>query len=677
LGREAASASLLIHDHRPLGQLSLSHYPLSFPPAWLHNSSKPPRPRRQEVFAIQGVCTSPENALACSARILFRYKSSRTPPGARTGRCLMPETAQRLLGQLADGRFSLRKLLGVSPKSAVFLTSVEPARAGDSSPDAAIKLVPEDPANSALQLERWSAAAALSHPGLLRILHFGRCQIDGSPCLYIVTELADEDLGQLLPTRALSADETRGMLAPVLAALDFLHESGFVHAGLKPSNVHAIGDNVKLSTDRLVSSGESSSSWPLAAPYAAPESVLFPVSDMWSLGVTLCETLTRSLPERASSGQFALPDLPGPFSKIVRAALVEDATLRITLDQTRSLLDPSFVPKRKAVPAATPAAAAVDKPSPVSVAAARPDSPEELIAAVQPAIAQVARSQAAAASASAGRAQRQPLPQIDPLAVPLSPVSPNTATPPARTRIPVSSLPQVNATIAGPRRIPMPPRSSGSNTMILVGVAAAVLLAILFIPRYFLRSSKPSAPSPASSSTTSTAAKNTEAAKTPPPALSALSPSASTNPPAAAKSPVGTPLSVSPDKTAAPGKESASRSAATTPATVSATQPTSSKVNAAAATVLRKVLPVVSEKARATINGTVRINVRVQLNPDGTVSSAELANPAGSQFFADLALKAAQQWQFGPPASDDTAPVPSSAVIRFDFTQITTSAYLP
>jgi len=93
--------------------------------------------------------------------------------------------------------------------------------------------------------------------------------------------------------------------------------------------------------------------------------------------------------------------------------------------------------------------------------------------------------------------------------------------------------------------------------------------------------------------------------------------------------------------------------------------------------VLRKILPVVSEKARSTINGTVRINVRVQLNPDGTVSSAELANPAGSQFFADLALKAAQQWQFGPPSSDDTLPVPPSAVVRFDFTQISTSAYLP
>jgi len=80
----------------------------------------------------------------------------------------------------------------------------------------------------------------------------------------------------------------------------------------------------------------------------------------------------------------------------------------------------------------------------------------------------------------------------------------------------------------------------------------------------------------------------------------------------------------------------------------------------------------------------------VQLNPDGTVASAELANPAASQFFSALALKAAQQWQFGPPASSssatasstnpgasDSSAVPTSALIRFDFTQISTSAYLP
>ena len=49
----------------------------------------------------------------------------------------MSATAQHLLGQLADGRFALRKLLGVSPNSAVFLTSVESTRPGDSASDAA------------------------------------------------------------------------------------------------------------------------------------------------------------------------------------------------------------------------------------------------------------------------------------------------------------------------------------------------------------------------------------------------------------------------------------------------------------------------------------------------------------------------------------------------------------
>src|SRR2546423_1092625 len=92
-------------------------------------------------------------------------------------------------------------------------------------------------------------------------------------------------LGQLadgrFPLRPLTRDEPAGMLAAVLPTLDFLHETGFVHAGLKPSNIHATGDNVKLSADRIVPAGESVSVLPLAAPFAAPESVLFPASDIW------------------------------------------------------------------------------------------------------------------------------------------------------------------------------------------------------------------------------------------------------------------------------------------------------------------------------------------------------------------------------------------------------------
>jgi len=633
----------------------------------------------------------------------------------------MPAAAQHLINQIADGRFPLRKLLGVSPNSAVFLTSAAPARPRDPNFDAAIKLIPEDPATSEAQLEHWRTAAALSHPGLLRIFYWGRCVIDGSPCLYVVTEFANEDLGQLLPRRALTPDETRGMLASVLPTLDFLHEHGLVHAGLKPSNIHATGDNVKLAADRILPAGESASMAPLAAPFVAPESVLFPASDIWSLGITLCETLTKILPERKPSGRFALPDLPAPFAEIIRSALAEDATLRISLDQVRSLLDPSFVAKRKAAgdessdsPANQAASGLADTtsadPNVPAVASPyvrppeAPDSPESILAAAQAGAASAATRPSA--SRSTRVAQREPLPQIDPLAVPLSPVSPKASP------IPVSSLPQVNATIGSSRRVPAPlPTSSRSNKLFLVSAAAAVLLAILVVPR-LLRS--PNSSAPASSATRSPAPSsiprsvNDGVAK----ANSAKTGASNENPAnsRAASTPAGNPAGaatkapLSPAKSAPAADSSAhsapspsrnsstANSALSSPTTNSspnskssapANPPSSaaivthapSDVNPASPIVLRKVLPEVSEKSRSTIRGTVRINVRVQLNPDGTVSSAELANPAPSQFFANLALKAARQWQFTQP-SGASEPSPSP-VIRFDFTQTSTSAYIP
>jgi TonB family protein len=83
--------------------------------------------------------------------------------------------------------------------------------------------------------------------------------------------------------------------------------------------------------------------------------------------------------------------------------------------------------------------------------------------------------------------------------------------------------------------------------------------------------------------------------------------------------------------------------------------------------VVHRVIPEASDKARNTIHGTVHIIVRVAINSDGTVSSADLDSPAVSQYFADLALKAARQWQFAPSAG-------ASAVLRFDFTNAATTA---
>src|ERR1043166_7371267 len=316
----------------------------------------------------------------------------------------MPQTAQHLLGQLVDGRFPLRKLLGISQNSAVFLTDLPNERPSEPAPEAAIKLIPEEPDTAEQQLERWKTAAALSHPGLLRILHFGRSAVDGSPCLFVVMELASENLGELLPQRALTPEEASGMMAPVLATLDFLHEKGLVHGGVKPSNILAKRNVIKLSSDRILPAGESSTSWPLAAPYAAPESLLFPASDVWSLGISLYETLTQYLPNHDSNGHYVLPQLPSPFAEAIRGALVPDPTERITLDAIRAALVPSYVPKAKPVATPTPEALIDAVAAPV---AAKPES-----VGAQPPRAPAA--QALAAGASTTRAARAASPALDP-----------------------------------------------------------------------------------------------------------------------------------------------------------------------------------------------------------------------------------------------------------------------
>lgn len=566
----------------------------------------------------------------------------------------MPQTAQHLLGQLVDGRFPLRRLLGTTQNSAVFLTDLPNERPSEPAPEAAIKLIPEDPDTAEQQLERWKTAAALSHPGLLRILHFGRSAVDGSACLFIVMELASENLSDLLPQRALTAEEASGMMAPVLATLDFLHENGLVHGGVKPSNILAKRDAIKLSPDRILPAGESATTWPLAAPYAPPESVRFPASDVWSLGISLYETLTQYLPKADSNGHYVLPQLPSPFAEVIRGALVQDPTERITLDDVCAALDPSYVPKPKpvAVPATTPealidAVTAPAAPKPETVAAHAPMA--------------VAAQASAAGSATSRIPQPAPLPSVDPLSVPLSPVSPSAERPPKPpSHIPVSSLPNVNVTIAAPRRVPSPRTSGGAMKYFIIGAVGTLVLAALILPRMLRNAPAPSTSSSRATTTKSSSNNAPQPGTTAPviPDKTAVAPSkpATTKPAASESAPAKNTTAV----TTSPVP------AAKTPATSRSVPP---PVNPEAVEVVHQVVPDVSAKARSTIRGTVRINVRVQVNPDGSVSAAELDSAASSPFFANIALKAARDWRFAPSGA-------SSALLRFDFTNSGSKAYV-
>ncbi len=145
------------------------------------------------------------------------------------------EDGKRWEGRVVDGRFPLRQYLGGSGRSAVFLTS-----RGENQ-NAAIKLIPLDPATVDQQLVRWKQAAELSHPNLVRLFEMGRCRMDDAECLYVVMESAEEDLSQILPQRALTPGEAQEMLGPVVEVLRYLHGKGWVHGHLKPSNILARG----------------------------------------------------------------------------------------------------------------------------------------------------------------------------------------------------------------------------------------------------------------------------------------------------------------------------------------------------------------------------------------------------------------------------------------------------
>lgn len=237
-------------------------------------------------------------------------------------------------GRTIDGAFPLRQFLGSGESSAVFLTTREDR-------PAAIKLLYVEPGRADAQLAQWRAAAKLAHPNLLRIYSMGRCELDALPLVYIVMEYADEDLSQVLPHRSLNPDEAREMLGPALGALEYLHKQGFVHGHLKPSNIMAVDDCLKLSSDEVVRAGAKDEIAP--SPYDPPErmsGVVSPAGDVWSLGVTLIEVLTGRRP--SGGAEVSVPsDLPDPFAGIVRHALERDARERWTVPQiAKYLADP-------------------------------------------------------------------------------------------------------------------------------------------------------------------------------------------------------------------------------------------------------------------------------------------------------------------------------------------------
>jgi TonB family protein len=200
-------------------------------------------------------------------------------------------------GETVAGEFPLEEFLGSGPKSAVFRTRI-------ASGSAVIKLVPAAGAQAEELIAQWNRARELDNPHFIKIVDVGAWENAGLSLAHVVTEYADENLATVLRERALTGDEILEMLPSVASALAYLHSQGLIHGQLKPANIFAVDDTLKLSSDSIL-----------------PASALGdPTGDLRAVAATVVETLTRrSVAFSKGDPELDLvSSLPRFFQEIVR-----------------------------------------------------------------------------------------------------------------------------------------------------------------------------------------------------------------------------------------------------------------------------------------------------------------------------------------------------------------------
>ncbi len=265
-------------------------------------------------------------------------------------------------GALLEGTYRVERLLGKGAMGAVYL--VEHVALGTKF---AAKVVATgmDAASMTRLRNEARMASAIDHEHIVRVTHLG--QTDNGNAFVVMERLHGEDLRARTVRHREEAAETgtdpwlpdrevRGIVAPLLSALDAAHAAGVVHRDLKPENVflherqgrivpkivdfgigklHAGGEDVRLTaTGQIVGT-------PL---YMAPEqsrssALVDHRSDIYAMGVMLFELCTGRVPFEAQ-GVYEIvvkhvteappdprslrPDLPEPVAALLLRCLAKD-----------------------------------------------------------------------------------------------------------------------------------------------------------------------------------------------------------------------------------------------------------------------------------------------------------------------------------------------------------------
>ncbi len=510
-------------------------------------------------------------------------------------------------GMVVDGTFYLDRYLGGTDRSAVYLTDWGEPKGKP----AAIKLIAADSESVELHLSRWKLASGLSHPYLLRVYQSGLCELDGLKLLYVVMEYAEEDLSEILLQRPLTVEEARETFSGVLEALAALHHQGLVHGQLKPANIMAIGDQLKISSDSIGSEGTG----PLyPSIYGAPEAAsdpLSPSADIWSFGMTMVEALTQQLPcgKSGADGELELPALPAPFLEIAQHCLASDSQRRWTIAGIRAHLSPKQAQTSRQLQTEQAEGTA-------QIAKTAPGSNLALL---------LAKSEAP---------QRPPFLLEDETN--------------ARSLVEICK-PYVPFALAAGLLLAI------AGTVLTAGAAKSQQgrdTASISSAHVSPAAASAGAASPAGSVgagehvvQAAEAKSNSGAAGTSSPVVRNL------------QAPQQAPqLATQQAPQVDPRPESMSAPLANTLAPASLVP----------GTAIERPLPSVPLRARRTIHGRVKIKVKVAVDPSGSVARATLGSPASSNYFAGIAMETARRWRFSP-AQMNGQNVASEWILKFEF----------
>lgn len=189
------------------------------------------------------------------------------------------------------------------------------------------------------------ALARMSHPNVPAIYDV---QFNDEQMLIYFEFIEGQTLRELIQSgTALSVERARRWFTQVAGALEHAHSKDIIHRDIKPENIIISGDHenatlvdfgIALSVDdaqSLTKQGYVIGTPQYMSPEQASGEILDGRSDLYSLGITLYETLSAHLPH--VGGYQPLADqnetIPPAFDDLIRECLAQDKNARISSAQ--------------------------------------------------------------------------------------------------------------------------------------------------------------------------------------------------------------------------------------------------------------------------------------------------------------------------------------------------------